>query len=160
VKTWLLYLSIIIGKNRGETMKKEQFVFVLMALIFLMTMGCTLNTVPTVPQIKIPTLKPETGTGTPAPNGQINIPGVSVQINAPGPNPLMDTADAHGVAAGLLPGIWHGIISPITLIVSFFNKDTQIYEVHNNGTQYNLGFLLGVLISFGILSAVIGSRRR
>jgi hypothetical protein len=136
-------------------MKKQQFVFVLMTIIFWVTIGCTPNT---IPQIKIPTLKPETG--TPAPNGQINIPGVSVQINAPGPNPLMDTADAHGVAAGLLPGIWHGIISPITLIVSFFIKDTEIYEVHNNGTQYNLGFLLGVLISFGVLSAIIGSRRR
>jgi hypothetical protein len=87
-------------------------------------------------------------------------PDTVVQINAPGPSPLVNTADAHGHVAGILPGIWHGIISPVTIVLSFVNKDVQMYEVHNDGSQYNLGFLLGVAIVFVILGATAGSRRR
>jgi len=57
-------------------------------------------------------------------------------------------------------GIWHGIISPVTLVISFFNKDIQMYEVHNDGSQYNLGFLLGIVILFAILGLINGSRSR
>jgi len=98
--------------------------------------------------------------GTPAPSGQIDVPGVSIQIYAPGPNPMVNTADAYGRVAGILLGIWHGIISPVTLVLSFANRGGQIYEVHNDGSQYNLGFLLGVAILFVILGAGVGSRRR
>jgi hypothetical protein len=34
-----------------------------------------------------------------------------------------------------------------------------MYEVHNDGNQYNLGFLIGVAIVFIILGALVGSRR-
>ncbi len=34
-----------------------------------------------------------------------------------------------------------------------------MYEVHNDGNQYNLGFLIGVAIIFIILGALVGSRR-
>ena len=53
-------------------------------------------------------------------------------------------------------GVWHGIISPITLILSFLNPSVQMYEVHNDGAPYNLGFLLGIVI----LVAVLGFMRR
>jgi hypothetical protein len=109
-------------------------------------------------QINTPIL--DTKAGTPAPNGQINVPGVSIQIYAPGPNPLVNTADPHGSAAGILLGIWHGIISPVTMVISFVNKDVQMYEVHNNGSQYNLGFLIGVALLSVILGVIFGSRRR
>ena len=98
--------------------------------------------------------------GTPAPSGQINVPGVSIQVNAPGPNPLVNTANANGHVAGILMGLWHGIISPVTLVLSFVNQAAQMYEVHNDGSQYNLGFLLGVALVFVILGATAGSRRR
>ncbi len=88
------------------------------------------------------------------------MPGVSIQIYAPGPNPLVNTADSHGSAAGILLGLWHGFISPVTMVWSFVNKDVQMYEVHNNGSQYNLGFLIGVAVLFIILGAIFGSRRR
>ena len=136
-------------------MKKKLFIFVLTAVMLVMVAGCTPGT---VAQINTPV--PNTQAGTPAPSGQINVPGVSIQINAPGPNPLVNTADAHGRVAGILLGIWHGIISPVTLVLSFVNKDVQMYEVHNDGSQYNLGFLLGVAIVFVILGAIVGSRRR
>ena len=51
--------------------------------------------------------------------------------------------------AGFWAGVWHGNIAPITFVVSLFNKDVSIYETHNNGAWYNLGFLLGVSSAFG-----------
>jgi hypothetical protein len=35
----------------------------------------------------------------------------------------------------------------------------QMYEVHNNGREYNLGFLIGVALVF-LLLGVLGGRRR
>ena len=135
-------------------MKKKLFIFVLTAIVLVMTAGCAPGA-----GIQVNTPAPNTQDGTPVPNGQINVPGVSIQVYAPGPNPLVNTADAHGSPAGILIGIWHGFISPVTMIVSFFNKNTQMYEVHNDGSQYNLGFLVGIAIVFVVLGALIGSRR-
>jgi hypothetical protein len=136
-------------------MKKKLFVFVLMAILLVMVEGCAPGTA-----LQINTPVPNTQSGTPTPNGQINVPGVSIQINAPGPNPLVNKPRAQSRIAGILMGIWHGVISPVTLVVSFFNPKVQMYEVHNDGSQYNLGFLLGVAIVFLILGGIAGSRRR
>jgi hypothetical protein len=45
------------------------------------------------------------------------------------------------------------------LVGSFFNPAMQIYEVHNNGVEYNVGYLIGVALVFLILG-VLGGRRR
>jgi len=135
-------------------MKKKLFNFVLMAVVLVMVAGCAPGTA-----IQINTPVPNTKAGTPTPNGQINVPGVSIQINAPGPNPLVNKADAHGRVADILMGIWHGIISPVTLVMSFIDPNVQMYEVHNDGSQYNLGFLLGIIVLLVVLGATIGSRR-
>jgi hypothetical protein len=132
---------------------KKLFIFVLMAVMLLMVTGCGSGSV-----VQVNTPVPNAKGATPVPNGQINVPGVSIQVNAPGPNPTVNTAGAHGRVAGVWMGIWHGVISPVTLVISFFNKGVQMYEVHNNGNQYNLGFLLGVAIVFVILGALVGSR--
>jgi hypothetical protein len=132
-------------------MKKKPFIFVLIAIMLGMAAGCAPGSV----QVNTPV-----PAGTPGPNGQINVPALSIPIYWPGPNPLVNTADAQGGVAGILLGIWHGVISPITLVVSFVNPDVQMYEVHNDGSQYNLGFLLGVALVFIILGAMAGSRRR
>src|SRR4030042_1634476 len=79
---------------------------------------------------------------------------------ATGPNPQANSPDAHGRPAGIGLGIWHGVISPVTLVVSFFSPGVQIYEVHNDGGLYNFGFLLGVAIVFVLLGVFAGSRRR
>ena len=136
-------------------MKKQLLVFILMTAMLLTVTACTPGA---VAQVNTPV--PNAQAGTPAPNGQINVPGVSIQVNAPGPNPLVNTADAHGRVAGILLGIWHGVISPVTLVLSFANKGVQMYEVYNDGSEYNLGFLLGVALVFVILGAMVGSRRR
>ncbi|MDW7759976.1 MAG: hypothetical protein SCM96_04975 [Acidobacteriota bacterium] len=72
---------------------------------------------------------------------------------APGPNTLEKTADAKGQTAGFFLGLWHGFISPVTFIVSVFTRNVRFYEVHNNGTWYNFGFVLGagLFLSGGVL---------
>jgi hypothetical protein len=136
-------------------MKNIISIFVLMAVMLVMVAGCTPGNI-----VQINTPVPQSKAGTVTPNGQINVPGFSLQLNLPGPNPLVNKADANSRIAGILPGIWHGVISPVTLAVSFFDPNVQIYEVHNDGKQYNLGFLIGVAIVFLILGITAGSRRR
>jgi len=136
-------------------MKKTLSIIVLIAIMLVILAGCAPGT-----GVQINTPVPNTQVGTLTPNEQINVPGFSIKINAPGPNPLVDTAGTRGSIAGTLIGIWHGIISPVTLVVSFINPNVQMYEVHNDGSQYNLGFLVGVAIVFLILGIIGGSRRR
>jgi hypothetical protein len=79
---------------------------------------------------------------------------------APGPNPAENTPNKEGAVAGFFIGIWHGLISPITFIVSIFNRQVRLYEVHNNGGWYNFGFVLGagLFLSGGILGKKRGKR--
>lgn len=143
-------------------MKKQLSIAVLLALIFIMLAGCTAESDASSgsdsnPLVKVNTPVPTPIGATPAPDDQIKVPGVTIQLHAPGPNPSINTPDNNGIVAGALLGLWHGIISPITLIMSFFNKNVQMYEVHNNGREYNLGFLLGIAI---LLVIVVFSSRR
>jgi len=68
---------------------------------------------------------------------------------APGVNTLTGTADAEGEVDGFLDGLWHGIIAPVTFIISLFSDNVEMYEVHNSGGWYNFGFLLGMMIILG-----------
>jgi hypothetical protein len=65
---------------------------------------------------------------------------------AAGPNELVDTGPDP---AGFWLGLWQGLISPITFIVSLFTTNVNIYEVQNNGNWYDFGFVLGVACAFG-----------
>ncbi len=51
--------------------------------------------------------------------------------------------------AGFFAGLWHGIIVVFALVVSFFTDNVNIYEPHNTGFFYNLGFVLGAAGTFG-----------
>jgi hypothetical protein len=68
---------------------------------------------------------------------------------APGANELAHKADSKGIIAGFWRGLWNGLIAPVTFIISLFNPNVQIYEVHNNGGWYNFGFIFGLMIIFG-----------
>ncbi|MGD9141730.1 MAG: hypothetical protein PVJ42_09340 [bacterium] len=68
---------------------------------------------------------------------------------AGGPNMSENIKDYDGRVAGFWRGLWHGIISPVTFIISLFSDRVHFYEVHNNGNWYNIGYLLGILILFG-----------
>jgi hypothetical protein len=77
-----------------------------------------------------------------------------------GPNELEKKPNTEGKIAGFWKGIWHGLIAPITFIISIFIKNVRFYEVHNSGFWYNFGFVLGagLFLSGGILGK--GRRRR
>ena len=77
---------------------------------------------------------------------------------APGPNPSEDTAADNGRVAGFWKGLWHGIIAPITFIISIFTKNVRFYEVHNSGLWYNFGFVLGAGLLFN--GGFFGCRRK
>ncbi|OGG94210.1 hypothetical protein A2609_02785 [Candidatus Kaiserbacteria bacterium RIFOXYD1_FULL_47_14] len=68
---------------------------------------------------------------------------------AAGPNTAAHIATSNGHIAGFWLGLWHGMISPITFIISIFSNNVNFYEIHNNGTWYNFGFVLGAGILFG-----------
>jgi hypothetical protein len=76
---------------------------------------------------------------------------------APGPNDLEKTPDSEGKVAGFFKGIWHGLIAPITFVISIFSKSVRFYEVHNNGAWYNFGFVLGA--GLFLQGGIFGSRK-
>jgi hypothetical protein len=51
--------------------------------------------------------------------------------------------------AGFWAGLWHGLISPITFLVSLFSPNVRIYERNNRGRWYDFGFIIGVSGAFG-----------
>ena len=65
---------------------------------------------------------------------------------AAGPNEMVDTGPDP---AGFWLGLWQGLISPITFLISVFTTDVNVYEVQNNGNWYDFGFMLGVAMAFG-----------
>lgn len=81
---------------------------------------------------------------------------------APGPNSFEKTPDKEGETDGFFMGIWHGLIAPITFIVSLFSKNVHFYEVHNTGAWYNFGFVLGagLFLSGGIFGKKKSKKKR
>ena len=47
--------------------------------------------------------------------------------------------------AGFWYGLWHGVISVISLVIHLFNESVVVYETDNRGAWYDFGFLLGVI---------------
>lgn len=75
-----------------------------------------------------------------------------------GVNPNVGTTLQDPTPAGFFLGLWHGIIAPFTFVLSLFTSSINIYEVHNNGNWYDVGFVLGAGILFG--GGGLGARRR
>ena len=68
---------------------------------------------------------------------------------AAGVNEYVDVADAEGSVAGFWMGLWHGLITPITFVISLFTDNVNFYEVHNSGNWYDFGYVLGLGTSVG-----------
>ena len=79
---------------------------------------------------------------------------------AAGPNPAVDVPSADGELAGFFSGLWHGIIVPVTFVISLFTENVSIYEVHNTGGWYDFGFVLGAGVFLGGGGASAKSARR
>lgn len=62
--------------------------------------------------------------------------------------------------AGFWIGLWHGVISLVTLVIGIFVESVQVYERSNTGGWYDFGFLLGILCVWGGGSKADGGRRR
>jgi len=62
--------------------------------------------------------------------------------------------------AGFWMGLWHGFISLFTFIISLFSDQVHVYEIHNTGHLYDLGFILGISIFYGGGSKSSCKRRR
>ena len=84
--------------------------------------------------------------------------GTVLALGACAAGPNVAAGSGAGDPAGFWLGLWHGFISPITFLISLFDDDVNIYEVHNNGNWYDFGFVLGAGILFGGGGA--GARRR
>lgn len=90
---------------------------------------------------------------------EVTTPETTIRLSTPGANPERNQPAEDGQVAGLVSGLWHGIIAPVMLVGSLFNPVMEMYEVHNNGTEYNIGYLIGVAFVFLVLG-LIGGRRR
>jgi hypothetical protein len=66
------------------------------------------------------------------------VAGPGSRFQAPGVTP-----------AGFWAGLWHGLISPITFLVSLWSPNVRIYETNNRGRWYDFGFIIGVSGAFG-----------
>ena len=64
-----------------------------------------------------------------------------------GPNSKYQVAGSK--PAGFWAGVWHGLICPITFLVSLFVDGVRIYEHNNRGRLYYFGFVLGASAAFG-----------
>jgi hypothetical protein len=86
------------------------------------------------------------------------LAGVAVVLAAcaAGPNPAAGPDEA-----GFWWGLWHGLILPITFVVSLFRDDVSIYEVANNGNWYDFGYCIGLSMFFsaGPAAGMAGRRR-
>src|SRR5512140_2479825 len=103
-------------------MKKTLFSALALILMAVFLTGCELDQIVTIdtpvpgsaearvtPNPPVPTAAP----GVPVSGGEVDLPGARINIYAPGPNPFMNQAGPRGAVAGILLGLWHGIISPI-----------------------------------------------
>ncbi|CAM3567015.1 hypothetical protein GCM10007368_24680 [Isoptericola cucumis] len=80
-----------------------------------------------------------------------------VSACAAGPNPGVDTQTLGGAGPyGFWWGLWQGMILPVTFVVSLFTDTVSVYEVHNNGNWYDVGYVLGISMVFG---GPLGARR-
>lgn len=62
--------------------------------------------------------------------------------------------------AGFWVGLWHGMISCITLVIGIFSDTVRVYEPDNTGGWYDFGFLLGASAFWGAGSHRAGRRQR
>ena len=90
---------------------------------------------------------------------QVDTPSTTILLSLPGPNPLVNQPDAQGRVARAVAGLWHGLIVPVTLVLSFFDSNVEIYEVHNAGSEYNFGFFLGEAFMFALIGLFLRIRR-
>ncbi len=61
--------------------------------------------------------------------------------------------------AGFFAGVWHGLLAPFTLLADLSGASVSMYEPVNVGPQYDLGFLIGLMMLFGTPTTIREIRR-
>ncbi len=51
--------------------------------------------------------------------------------------------------AGFWNGLWHGFICIVTFVIGLFSESVRMYEPNNIGALYDLGVLLGAVVTLG-----------
>lgn len=68
-------------------------------------------------------------------------------------NSVEDTPNDEGRVDGFADGFFHGLTIFFALVASSC-ADVGIYEVHNNGIWYDIGYLIGVSLA-GLLTLLV-----
>ena len=68
------------------------------------------------------------------------LPGANEQLGVPRPAAEL---------AGFWLGAWHGLVFPVSFLVSLFKDGVGVYEVHNVGAWYDFGYFLGLSACMG-----------
>jgi len=72
----------------------------------------------------------------------------------------MPTRDLSGAPANFWWGLWQGLIIVLSFIASWFDNNIVLYQVHNNGFWYNLGYIIAIFISIGVFAVVVEKQER
>ncbi len=72
--------------------------------------------------------------------------------------PVVSPAGLELAPAGFLLGVWHGFILMFSFLASLFIDSVGVYQGHNTGWPYDLGYLIGVMMFFS--SGGAASKRR
>lgn len=48
-----------------------------------------------------------------------------------------------GHVYGFFGGFWHGLIAPFSIFGRILGNDIAVYALNNNGSWYDVGFILG-----------------
>jgi hypothetical protein len=68
--------------------------------------------------------------------------------------------DTSGAPANFWWGLWHGLIIYLSFIASWFDNNIVLYQVHNNGFWYNLGYLIALSVSVGGIARGFRTREK
>ncbi len=55
--------------------------------------------------------------------------------------------------ASFASGVLHGLIAPITLVLSLIAPTIRMYDITNAGVFYDFGFLLGLILVLALVTA-------
>src|SRR5688500_7497937 len=97
--------------------------------------GPDLDVDPNVPDIVDPNQPME-------PESDIVVEPDAITTTSSVARPPIRIEDVSGFGSGIL----HGLISPFTLVLSFFMPAIRMYDPTNMGPAYDVGFLLGFIL--------------
>lgn len=83
------------------------------------------------------------------PHGTLAIAAVIVGLATLASCTAGDPRFTSETPAGFWAGLWHGMISFITLVIGIFSDSVHVYESNNTGGWYDFGFVVGVASVWG-----------